>query len=87
MQWIPQYVGHRGTIRGLDLKTRKNAEHKVRQPKKSDGNVDGDGHLLVDSMKNYHETGEKQINGEVKKRWSYLDRDVHFMASRTKEQK
>ena len=87
MQWIPQYVGHRGTIRGLDLKTRKNAQHKVCQPKKSDGNVDSDGHLLVDRMKNYHEAGEKQIYGEVKERRSYLDRKVHFVAFRAKEQK
>jgi hypothetical protein len=87
VQWIPQYVGHRGTIRGLDLKTRKNAEHKVCQPKKADGNVDGDGHLLVDRMKNHHETGEKQIYREVKERWSYLDCDVHSVASRAKEQK
>jgi hypothetical protein len=71
--WIPQDVGHRCAVRASDVKTRKDAQHNVCQPKKSDRNIDGDGHLLVDRMKNYHKAGEKQVHGEMKESWSYFD--------------
>jgi hypothetical protein len=63
--WIPQYVGHRGAIRALDIKTGKDAQCNVCQPKKSDSDINSDGHLLVDSMKNYHEATKKHVYGEV----------------------
>jgi hypothetical protein len=85
VQWLPQYAGHRGAIRGPDDKTRKDAQRNVRQHKESNGNVDSDGYLRVDCMKNYHEAGKKQVNGEVKERRSYLDCAAHLV--RAEEQK
>jgi hypothetical protein len=87
VQWIPQYVGHRSAIRAPDVKTREDAQPKVCQPKKADGDLDSDGHLLVDCMKDYHEAGKKQVYGEVEEGRGYLDRKTHFVYLRTKEQK
>ena len=63
--WIPQEVGQLGAIWTPDVKTRKDAQRYVGQPKNTDGNFDGDGHTLVDCAKNYDEAGEKQVYGEV----------------------
>jgi hypothetical protein len=63
--WIPQYVGHRGAIWASDVKTRNDSQGNVCQPKKSDGNVDGNGNLLVDCVKKYHKSTKKQVYGEV----------------------
>jgi hypothetical protein len=63
--WIPQYVGHRGAIRALDVKTREDAQCSVCQPKESNGDINSNGNFFVDSMKNYHEATKKHVYREV----------------------
>src|ERR1700733_13024184 len=84
--WIPQDVGYRSAIRAPDVKAGEDAEHNVCQPEKSDRNIDGDGHLLVNRMKDYHEAGEKQVHGEMKECRSYLDQKAHFVEVCAEEQ-
>jgi len=56
---IPQYLGYRGAIRAPQVKARKDAQHNVCQTRNSNGNIDSDGHRLVDRMKGYHEATQK----------------------------
>ena len=70
MPWIPQYLGYRGAKWALDINARKDGQRNIRQPRKSGGRIDGDGHLLVD---HYHESTERQVYGEVKECREYLD--------------
>src|SRR6266852_4195815 len=83
---IPQDEGYRCAIRTPDVKARKDAQHNVCQPEKSDRNVDGDGHLLGNCMKGYHKASEKQDHGEMKECQSYLGQTVHFVIVRAEEQ-
>jgi len=57
--WIPQDFGYRGTIWALHIKARKDAESNVCQTRNSNGNIDSEGHRLVDRMKRYHEAAQK----------------------------
>jgi hypothetical protein len=87
VQWVPQDVGHRGPIRAPDVNTRKDAQYNVCHRKNSDGNVDGDGHILVDRIKKDNEAGEKQVYGKVQECRGYLDCKAHFVELRAVEQK
>jgi hypothetical protein len=86
VEWIPQDGGHRRDIGAPEVKARKDAQHNVCQPVKSDRNLDGDGHFRVNRMKDYHKAGEKQVHGEMKECHSYLSQTVHFVELRADEQ-
>jgi hypothetical protein len=58
---------------GSGVKEREKAHRHVHQSWNSDGNIDSDGHLLVDGVEDHHKAAEKQKYGEVKECWSCQD--------------
>ena len=59
MTWIPQDFGYRRTIWALHIKAREDVECNEYQSRNSNGNINSNGHRLVDRMKRYREATQK----------------------------